>query len=179
MKNNETIALDLIIQWEGPEINQSSAEPGGISKYGISLTTYADYCKKANLPIPTTQTIADLTETDARNFYQIVFLPAIRFDDLLSGIDVRLVDISVNLGITGGINLLQMVLMQYPLTDIISDDLIKLLNTYDPKAVLLALSTGWISNKHTHPSWVTYGHGWMNRNISVHQSTLKLIGITS
>src|ERR1700728_643532 len=108
MKVNETTALDLIIQWEGPEINQSPTEPGGISKYGISLTTYADFCKKTDIDPPTFATISALTETDARAFYQAAFLPTIRFDDLPTGVDVRLVDISVNLGLTGAIEMLEM-----------------------------------------------------------------------
>ena len=176
MKSNETAALDLIIRWEGPEVNISSEEPGGISKYGISLTTYADYCKKVKLPAPTFDTISNLTESDARSFYQTEFLPAVRFDDLPSGIDIRLVDIAVNLGITGGINLLQMVMMQYPLTSSISDDLIKKINTYDPKIIIFDLSAGWISKKHTSLNWKGDGHGWTNRNIDLTDQTLALAG---
>jgi lysozyme family protein len=175
MQNNSSAALDLIIRWEGPEVNISSQEPGGISKYGISLTTYADYCKKNNLGIPTFDTISNLTESDARNFYSLVFLPAVRFNDLPTGVDVRLADIAVNLGITGGINQLQMVLGQYPLTGTLTDVQIQLLNTYDPSAVILALSAGWISNKQTHTSWAIDGHGWTNRNVSVTKNCNNVI----
>jgi lysozyme family protein len=178
---NITAALDIIIFWEGPEVNRSPKEPGGISHYGISLQTYADYCKKNKLPAPTADDIANLTEAQARTFYSNVFLPAIRFNDLPSGVDVRAVDIAVNLGITGGVQLLQMVIGAFPLTSSLSDDQIKTINSYDPKAVILALSTGWISNKHTHTSWFDdgtghgYGAGWTNRNTNEKQKCLALV----
>jgi lysozyme family protein len=178
MQANETVALDLIIQWEGPEVNVSETEPGGISKYGVSLQTYADFMKKTGQPAPSANTIADLTELQARSFYQTEFLPAINFDNLPSGIDVRLADISINLGITGAINLLETTLMQYPLTNTITPSLLTTLNTYDPKSIVLALSAGWIANKHTSKNWATDGHGWSNRNISVTQECLKLVGGT-
>jgi hypothetical protein len=48
---------------------------------------------------------------------------------------------------------------------------------------VLALSAGWISNKHTHLSsdgkttgWPKYGHGWTNRNIDLTQKCLALAG---
>lgn len=176
MQSNRDIALNLIIHWEGPEVNRSPQEPGGISKYGISLTTYAEYMQKLGRPKPTADDIANLTEDHARSFYADVFLSAIRFDDLPTGVDIRLIDISVNLGITGGINALEMVMAQYPLTGRISDQLLKLVNNYDPKAVVLALSAAWIANKHTKDSWKTNGHGWSNRNADMTAQCLKLIG---
>ncbi len=181
MQENLNAALDLIIRWEGSDINRSPREPGGISKYGISLQTYADYEKKLGNPPPTADDIANLTEPQARDFYSVTFLPAMRFNDLPNGVDVRLVDIAVNLGITGAINCLEMVLLQNLLTGVISDNLIKVLNSYDAKMVVFALSAAWISNKHTKPSWFDdgtghgYGAGWTNRNIDLTNKTLGMI----
>jgi lysozyme family protein len=119
--------------------------------------------------------IAAFTELQARDFYSNSFLPSIRFNDLPSGVDVRLVDIAINLGVTGAINILEMVLLQWPLTGHITDDLIKMINSYDAKCIVLALSAAYISNKHTKPTWITFGHGWTNRNIDGTQKCLALV----
>ena len=181
--NNLNEALNLIIRWEGPEVNQSNTEPGGISKYGISLVAYSDYCAKNNLPSPTTDIIANLAEADARNFYGNWWLPQMRFNDLPHGVDVRMADIAVNLGIHGSINLLSMVLQQYPLHDVLTDDDITAVNALEANSVILALSTGWIAVKHTSPNWNPtstapsgFGHGWMNRNISVTSQCQTIVG---
>src|SRR6185436_2501632 len=107
MKENLTATLDLILRWEGSDVNRSAREPGGISKYGISLTAYSDYCKKSNLPVPTADDVANLSEDFARNFYGQYWLPQVRFDELPSGVDILMGDISVNSGIVGAIRLIQ------------------------------------------------------------------------
>jgi len=180
--NNLNAALILILSWEGPEINQSNTEPGGISKYGISLVAYSDYCLKNKLPAPTANTIANLQSSDAQNFYGNWWLPQIRFNDLPNGIDVRLADIAVNLGVRGAINLMSMILQQYPLHDVLTDDDIKTIATLDIPSVILALSAGWLAIKHTSPNWAPpphgagFGHGWTNRSVSVTQQCNSLIG---
>lgn len=181
--NNLNAALVLILSWEGNDINQSNTEPGGISKYGISLLAYEDYCKAQNLPVPTANTIANLQQTDAQNFYGNYWLPQIRFNDLPSGVDVRLADIAVNLGVTGAINLISMVLQQYPLHNQLSNTDITAINTMNSQEIILALSTGWIAIKHTSPNWNPtieapsgFGHGWSNRSIAVTSQCLSLTG---
>ena len=181
MQENLNATLDLILRWEGNDVNTAPSEPGGISKYGISLTAYSDYCKKMNIAVPTKDTIANLTEADARSFYGDYWLPQIRFNELPTGVDMRLADISVNSGIVGAIKKLEMVLLQFPLTGRISDDLLQRLNKYDSKIVVFALSAAWISAKETKPTWYdagggkSYGHGWSNRNIDVTDKALGLI----
>ena len=181
MQENMNATLDLIIRWEGNDVNTAPSEPGGISKYGISLTAYSDYCKKMGKNPPVKDDVANLTEADARIFYEIYWLPQVRFRELPVGVDMRLADISVNSGIVGACKKLEMVLLQFPLTGKISDDLLKILNSYDPKMVVFALGAAWISAKETKPTWYdagggkSYGHGWSNRNIDVTQKSLGLI----
>jgi len=180
MKENLNVTLDSIIRWEGNDVNRGPTEPGGISKYGISLTAYSDYCKKFNLPVPTVDDVANLTEEFARNFYGQYWLPQIRFDELPNGVDFRLGDISINLGVVGAIRSLQLSLMQFPVDGKMSDHLIETLNMYDPKMVVFALSSSWISNKFTKPGWFNdgtghaYGLGWSRRNQDV---TIKSLGM--
>ena len=174
--NNLTAALDLIIQWEGPEVNQANTEPGGISKYGISLVAYGDFCKQQKLNSPSFDTIANLTESDARGFYGNYWLPQIRFNDLPSGVDVRLADIAVNLGVHGALELTELVLLLWPLLGQLTDADIKALNIIPPEAIILSLSAGWISRKRSSTNWNEFAHGWINRNIAVTTQCLALIG---
>lgn len=163
MQQNEEAALNLILTWEGPEVNISPGEPGGISKYGVSLQTYQQYN-----PGATANTIANLTANQASDFYQQHFLPQIRFDDLQSGVDIRLADIAINLGITGAIHTLQLVLQQYPLTDTISNTHIRLIDAMGVEEVIYGLSASWITRHNTDVAgWVKDGHGWSNRNNAV------------
>ena len=175
MDKNQDAALDLIMRWEGPEINESPTEPGGISKYGISLTAYADYCKVKKYDAPTMDNIRELTEEQARSWYAFWWLPQIRFDDMPSGVDLRLADISVNLGVRGAINLLEMSLNMFPLTGVLDDSVVSNVNKQDAKALIHALSTGWLAIKHTSPNWVKFGHGWSNRNLAVTAQALDLV----
>jgi len=174
MERNQGAALDNIIAWEGAEINISPDEPGGISKYGVSLRTYAEYMKKVGKPAPTFDDIKNLTEAQARDFYATVFLPPIRFNDLPDGVDVRLSDITVNLGITGGIYTLQLALQIFPLADTISDKAIATIGTINPSAVIYGLSAAWITNKHSTAGWTKYGKGWSARNTSVTNLSLAV-----
>lgn len=176
MEKNTQEALDLILRWEGPEINIANSEPGGISKYGISLQTYNDYCIKNKLPRPDMNTIANMPEDKAREFYKDAFLPAIKFNNLPEGVDIRMADCSISLGITGAINLLCMALRQYPLLNTMTDELIALASNTDPCSLISCLSTGWIAEKHTKAnttSWNTFGNGWSKRNTAVTNQCLS------
>jgi lysozyme family protein len=172
---NLTTALDDIIESEGPEVNRGPSEPGGISKYGVSLEAFADYCKSSARPVPTADDIANLTEADARLFYTNAFLNRIRFAELPSGVDYRLADIEVNLGPTGGITALQLALGIWPMGTIMTDAILGAVGTVDSRQLIRALGGVWISKKYTSASWSTYGHGWMNRDISSTQKAIAMV----
>jgi lysozyme family protein len=175
-----------ILQWEGPEVNVSKDEPGGVSKYGVSLQTYTDFCKTNHLPVPTFDTINNFTADDASNFYKAYFASNIDFDDLPAGVDFRLMDIVVNLGMTGTHKLVSAVCDQWvPSTP---TSIAGYLKGLDPVATINALSTGWISIKSTSPHWyvaspvpgdLSYGHGWTKRNIAQRTLALTMVGKTS
>lgn len=173
MLANRDKVLDAIILSEGPEVNYN--DPGGASKYGVTVVSLGDYWDSK-------ATVADaeaLTEKDARDFYVNHFMPMIRFDELPSGVDYRLMDILTNSGPSGAIWLLELVLRRWPLTGKLTDDLFAEIKALDARALIMALSAAWIADKHArkdqHTGWPASGHGWSNRNIRVTHDALAMV----
>jgi lysozyme family protein len=178
---NRGSALAFIDEDEGPEVNESASEPGGISCRGVSLIALADYNAKHGLPAPTFDDVRAMTAELAGKVYTMNYLDPIRFDDLPSGVDYRLADVSVNLGVTGGITALQLALGMWPLTGIMDAATLGMLNG-DAKVTILSLSAAWIAKKHESPNWgpsaVTprgFGHGWSNRNIRATARAIAMV----
>ena len=178
MQANISQAVSYILEDEGPEINDSPSEPGHISVYGLSLT----YMKEI-FPSTTFDDVKAMTAARASEIYGTIVAPTIRFNDLPSGVDYRLLDIRVNLGLTGGIMALELALGRFPVLGVLTDDLIGATHGMVPQALVAALSAVWITKKHESPNWkpsiVTmngYGHGWSNRNIRATARALAMIG---
>lgn len=183
MQSNRIITLASILQWEGDELNTAPTEPGGASKYGVSVDFLSDYKRRHGLSKATVDDVAALTSETAGVIYSEMLLDPLQFDLLPSGVDYRLADLTTNLGMTGGPTLLQLCLGIYPLTGFIDPITLTLATAADPKALVVALSAAWIAVKHQSPNWgpnppVTakgFGHGWSNRNTAQKESALNLI----
>jgi len=183
MKANRIITLNSILQWEGSDLNTSPNEPGGASKFGISVDFLDDYHKKHGWPRADIPHVALLTKDDAMLIYNEMLLDPLHFDDLPTGVDFRMADLTTNLGMTGGPNLLQLCLGMFPLTGAVDKQTINLVQAIDPKALVIALSAAWIAVKHQSPNWgphppITksgFGHGWSNRNNAQRDAALALI----
>lgn len=181
MQANTAKALAYILEDEGAEFNVSPGEPGGASKYGVSVVALSDWNKKHGKPAATIVDVGNMTPDLAGQIYTADYLDPIRFNDLPPGVDYRLADIAVNLGVTGGITALQLALGMWPLTGIMDSATMAMLKG-DPKSLILSLSAAWIAKKHESPSWgpssVTkngYGHGWSNRNIAATRRAIAMV----
>lgn len=194
MKQNRDDALTYIeLVLEDATLNMGASEPGGASRYGISVLYLSDYNHKHGGPqvgtfegqsvYATVQNIVDLTEAQARAVYEEMLLDPILFDQLPGGVDFMLAQITANLGTTGGIRALQMALRMWPLTGVMDSDTMARVTAEDPKTLVASLGSVWIGFKSASPNWnpspVTkngYGHGWTNRNINAYNHALPLIG---
>lgn len=171
-------AVGFILQDEGPEFNKGGSEPGGGSKYGVSLTAY----REAGHATATLDQLSKLTKEQAAEFYINMILPQIRFNDLPVGVDYRFADIRVNLGQTGAVNLLELIAGRWPLTGKMDDELITFCSLHKPDALVLSLSAAWIAKKHESPNWgpspqtkTGYGHGWSNRNVAATRRAMLMV----
>lgn len=173
MQNSWEATIASILEWEGADVNVSPGEPGGISKYGVSLQTYAEFCVKNQLPTPTADTIKNLTAYQASFFYKQYFAVEIDFDNLPVGVDYRLMDIITNLGIGGAHRLVAAVTNRWVPID--RTNIAEGLSLDDPVKIIGDLSVGWISIKSASPNWSLYGRGWSNRNIAQRKAALAMV----
>lgn len=183
MKQNREKTLAAILISEDSTLNVAKSEPGGASKYGVSVDFLTDYY--ISNKFATKATVADvsrLTADDATKIYDKMILDFLHFDDLPGGVDYRLADITVNLGRSGGPALLQLCLNIWPLTAVMDDNTMQHVHNTEPKALIMALSAAWLAKKHESPNWGPgpatsrgYGHGWTNRNISATAMALSMV----
>ena len=171
MQTNLPQSLGYITTDEGPEVNISAGEPGGISKFGVSLTVLSEYRKA---PV-TFADVEALTQDDANEVYKARFAVPIQFDALPSGADYRLLDMAVSLGPTGAITALQMALRMWPVTGAMDAPTLAAVATADPKSLIESLSAAWITAKHATGGWPVNGHGWSNRNIRATDRAIAMI----
>lgn len=167
------IAIDFVIRWEGPEVNESPGEPGGISKYGVSLTAW----QEAGHPLATKDDVRNLTEAQARDFYRHR-AELVRFGDLRPGIDVAVLNLAVTVGPTGAAMILQMAIDAWPASAKMDDETVAALNAADPKIIVNAAGSAWLAWKcrgdATMAGWHQHAHGWLNRDIDFRKTALAM-----
>ena len=163
--DNLDAALTFVIETlEDLSVNeQEPAGVGGISKGGVTLYDYADFCRLKGLPAPTKDTIRNLTEDQIRSVYAEQFAVPLRFAELPSGVDSAVLCFSVQAGITGGIRLLSLATGFWPIPIAMSDALVAHVATIDPRVVIGGIAGAWASNKYDVGNWPKWGHGWSNR----------------
>src|ERR1019366_8219512 len=100
-----------------------------------SVVALSDWNKKHGKPAATITDVGNMTTDLAGQIYTEDFLDPIRFNDLPPGVDYRLADICVNLGVSGGITALQLALGMRPLTGIMDSATLGYVRTADPQAL--------------------------------------------
>lgn len=182
MKVDRPQATRLLLASEGPELNIGGSEPGGASRYGISVDALTTYNAMHRQPRATIQDIRDMTEGLAGKIYNEEFSDAIRFDDLPAGVDYLMLNNIANLGVHGGVQLAQAVLGDWKSAGSMDDATIAAMKAIDPATLIRMLGAAWIAKKHESPNWypshVTatgYGHGWTARYQRVDLDARKMI----
>lgn len=176
-------ALSYILEDEGPELNIGGSEPGGGSKYGVSMVNLIDWNKARGLAVPTLDDLAKMTPEFAGQIYTETFANPLRFNDMPNGVGYRVLDISVNLGLHGGGRLAQAVFGVWQGDGTIDDATIAAISRVDAKTGVLMLGAAWIAVKRQSPNWgqsqITkngYGHGWSNRKNKADARALAMTG---
>ena len=168
--------IGLILDSEGPELNVGGSEPGGASRYGVSVDALTDWFRRSGRPPATVADVRDMTADLASTIYRAMYADRIRFDDMPVGVDYTMLDKSINLGVTGGARLLQVTLGIWPVTGKFDDETIISLGAIDPSDMIHMIGAAWLAKKFESPGFVTAGHGWTNRRNRVDKDALKLAG---
>jgi lysozyme family protein len=174
MNINLSSALAYITGDEGQELNISSGEGGGASKWGVTLTDLSEVRGK----VCTVADVAALTQDDASQIYGTRFAVPIHFDELPGGVDYRMLDCAVTLGVTGAIDALQMCLAIWPTTGVMDAATLAAVKAATPAVLVLQLDAAWLTWKRglTPTGWGKYGHGWTNRVLKVRGRLPAMMG---
>ena len=173
MQVNLAQSLTYITGDEGPELNVSPDEPGGASKWGVTLTDLSEVRGK----VCTVADVAALTQDDASQIYGTRFAVPIHFDELPGGVDYRILDCAVTLGVTGAIEALQMCLAIWPTTGTMDAVTLASVKAATPSVLVLQLDAAWLTWKRglTPTGWGKYGHGWINRVLNVRSRIAAMV----
>lgn len=182
MNKNREKAMHLLLDSEGSELNVSPNEPGGASKFGVSVDALTDYYKMIKRGrAATVDDVSNVTFELAVVVYGALFADRVRFDDLPSGVDYLMLNNCANLGVSGGIRLAQVAFGAWNAVGIMDDGTVTLLSE-NPEITIHSLTAAWLAKKFQSPHWgpssVTkngYGHGWTNRALRVREDALKMM----
>ena len=170
--------LVYILQDEGSELTLGDSEPGGASRYGVSVSALSDYNRLLMKPPATVQDIINLTQDQAVSFY-MWFFTSMRLIEMPDAIAYRVADITTNLGRVGGMRSLQVALGIWPVVDLVGDNVIASIKNTDPKQVICSLTAAWLACKYYSPKsaadWGKDGHGWTNRANNAHNRALGMV----
>lgn len=166
--------LAFVDEDEGPELNISPAEPGGSSKHGVSMTVLREWRKKRGMSPPTMDDMRAINSVLAATIYSEMFALPIRFYDLHSGVNYRLLDISINLGLAGARVVLAEVLGVDKVASY-SDGVIASINALDSRDAILKLGAAWLHYKKINGGWEKYGRGWSARAVRAEARALSMI----
>lgn len=173
MANHIDKILDDIIQREGGFVNHS-ADKGGPTKYGITIPTLRHYWMYKNLPTrnPDIDDIKNLTETEARDIYNVLYIESPAFDVLPSvAMQEAIIDAGVNHGVGAATKFLQHALNalgeHLTVDGVIGPKTLTAANKYSPDLIttlMLAERAKFYGNilKNQHTQLV-FAEGWFNR----------------
>jgi lysozyme family protein len=87
--------MEYIIDDEGDELNMSPNEPGGASRYGVSIDALSKFLKRK----ATVQDLKALTPSSVSQIYKQLYADPIHFDKLPVGFNYAALDFGINSGI--------------------------------------------------------------------------------
>jgi len=156
------------MQHEGGYANHPK-DPGGATKYGITLQTYRRMVK----PHATIDDLKRLDTETAEDIYRRIYWSAVDGDDLPAGVDLCVFDHGVNAGPTRAIKLLQRVVGASP-DGIIGKVTLFLIDKVPPMKLIDKYSKARMSYYQRLRHWRTFGRGWSRRVNETRELALAL-----
>jgi len=153
--------IEYVIDDEGDDLNLSPNEPGGASKYGVSLDTLSKFLgHKATL-----QDLKALSPDSAKQVYRKLYWDAIRADQLPVGLNYAAFDFAVNSGVAtvDGVGM--------------DDYLVRAMREPSVEAQINRLCDLRLERMRANPDWPKYKNGWSARVARVRSRALALAGV--
>jgi lysozyme family protein len=169
-------ALGIVLAWEGGgQVTDDPLDPGGITRWGISLAFLRRVDPQAN-----PAQIRKLTRDDAAALYVAQFWQPLRADLLPPALALFAFDTAVNLGVPRAARLLQQAVGTAPDGVIGPRSLSAAAAVAErPQRLIDALgdmAVGRMQIYVTRPGFPRFGRGWMRRVFDLHARALVLTG---
>lgn len=162
-KNNFSACVEYVIKSEGSEYTNDPHDPGGPTKWGITLTDVRLHIKKG----ATANDVRRLTKGQAITVYREKYWDALNCDDLPAGLDYSVFDYGVNSGIGRSAALLRK-LMEMPVKpSTVTDKVALSTGDYDIDKFIILFNTERLCFLHDLRIWEYFGKGWGRRVVSV------------
>lgn len=153
--------INLILAEEGG-LSDHPADPGGLTKYGISKRSYP------------TLDIANLTLANAQSIYHRDYWQPIHGDQLPPGLDLLMLDCAVNQGPVTAAKLLQRTLRIHD-DGIIGPETLSAATDAMP-GLLDAFAAERALRYELNPNEATFGRGWYRRLLRMHRHAWAGVG---
>ncbi len=163
-------ALDAVLRHEGGYVDHP-ADPGGATKFGITLATLGDWRGRA----VTKADVRALMREEAAVIYRARYWDAVRGNELPSGLDLALFDFAVNSGPSRAISTLQEAL-GVQVDGRIGPVTMAALGTWDTKTLVAALCERRLAFLRRLATFPLFGRGWTRRVEEIAREAKVLAG---
>jgi lysozyme family protein len=155
-------AVTHIFKYEGGLVDHPK-DPGGITKFGISLRAYPDLGADG---------IRRLTKKDASGIYKRDYWDTMYCDDLPNELRLMAFDCAVNQGVNYARKALQTSLSVVA-DGVIGPKTLAAAKSVDPERAVHKFAMNRFLRYMRNRNWRTFGEGWMSRLLSVTMHTYK------
>lgn len=167
---NKGPSIDRILLSEGSEYTNDPEDPGGPTRWGVTLTDVRQFIKKN----ATAADVKKLTRAQAVEIFGDKYWDVIRADDLPSGLDFTAADYSVNSGFGRAGRVLRQIL-GLPTNDWhVTQDVLDAIKGRAPTALIRAMNAERSAFLHRLATCPRFCGGWDKRVRSVNAISLQL-----
>ena len=173
MKENYDACFAEVERWEGwHQFSDDPYDPGGATWCGLTQRAYNGWRRSHGFPI---QSVHMASDQEIKDCFRESYWNPIRGDDLFSGLDMELFDISINMGPVVAARFLQQALHVRVDGWIGMETLGAMQKVADREELLQAIFAMRMSFWHRLATWWRYGVGWTNRGNGDLSAALNLL----
>lgn len=166
--NNFPACVAFTIEHEGTVFEDDPNDPGGATKFGITLDTLTEWRGHA-----TKEDVVDLERAEAETIYRVKWWNAMLCDSLPAGLDLMLFDFGVNIGVKRAAAMLQTVL-QVEADGHIGPLTVLAAKGCDVHEAIEALRQQQDEFYQTRPGYPRYGRGWDRRTLDRRNAAVEM-----
>lgn len=164
---------NVLLSEGGSRYTNHPKDPGGPTKYGITLNDVRRYINSA----ATAQHVKNLTEEQARFIYEQRYWNALRASDLPLGVDYTIFDYGVNSGVARAGRVLRRVL-NLPTDDWrVTEEVLQAIKKKGVRTTILAVNAERKRFVNSLRTCATFCKGWNRRIKSVRAISLNMAGL--